>query len=71
MRCQYCGGTRDLLPDFGAYGDTCYDCLMDGLADAVHAGRLALDGPPEAAPAGRVGGFETVDELAVFLGAAD
>ena len=47
-RCGLCGGTRDAIPDLGAYGTVCYDCLEDGYADAV----LDLRGVPRPEPDG-------------------
>jgi len=68
--CAYCGGIRDVIEEFGGWGTACYDCIWDGVCEAVHADRLVLDSPPEATPAGRFGGFETADAFALFMGAA-
>ena len=75
-RCGLCGGTRGVIPDLGAYGTCCMDCLEDGYADAVldlrGVPRPEPDGgAPESTPSGRFPGFATEAELAAFWTATD
>ncbi len=72
-RCGLCGGTRDVIPDLGAYGTVCVDCLEDGYADAVldlrGVPRPEPDGgAPESTPPGVFPGFVLEDEMAAFMG---